>query len=120
MASPGGANKALGHRLSLSLETIHSYRRGMDVKWWLAMSRDMGFLAVESVEVMLRRSLKLARADKGAWDEFRLMVGEKAEATVQLQLQLLTGQLGHDPARKALDHVRRKVRANRRRLRGRE
>jgi hypothetical protein len=66
---------------------------------------------------MARRSLKLARADRRAWDEFQLMVTEKAQATVQLQVRLLTGGLGADPARGALDHVRKKVRANRRRLR---
>jgi hypothetical protein len=92
----------------------------MDVKWWLGMSRDLGLLAVEAGEVMARRSLKLARADRCAWDEFQLMVTEKAEAAIQLQVRLLTGQLGADPAvaaRGALDHVRHKVRANRRRLR---
>ncbi|MFT4026756.1 MAG: hypothetical protein QM676_08145 [Novosphingobium sp.] len=88
--------------------------------WWLAMTRDLALLAVESGEVMVRRSVKLARADRAAWDEFRLMVGEKVEATVQLQCRLLTGNLGPSPrsaARAALDHVRRKVRANRARLR---
>lgn len=89
----------------------------MDVKWWLGMSRDLGFLAVEAGEVMARRGLRLVRADRRAWDEFQLMFGEKAEATVRLQYKLLTGQLGPDPARRALDHVRGKVRANRRRLR---
>lgn len=89
----------------------------MDLKWWLAMGRDLGLLAVESAEVMARRSVKLARADRRAWSELQLMVGEKAEATLQLQLKLLTGRLGPDPARHALDHVRGKVRANRRRLR---
>lgn len=89
----------------------------MDVKWWLGISRDLGLLAVEAAEVMARRGVKLARADRLAWDEFQLMVGEKAEAAVQLQLKLLTGQLGPDPARRTLDHVRGKVRANRRRLR---
>jgi hypothetical protein len=120
VASPRGANKALGGGLSLSPETIHSYRKVMDMKWWLGLSRDLGLLAVESAEVMARRSLKLARADRRAWDELQLMVSEKAEATVQLQLGLLTGRFGRDPAvatRGALDHVRRKVRANRQRLR---
>lgn len=91
----------------------------MDMKWWLGMTRDLGLLAVESAEVMARRSLKLARADRRAWDEFQLMVTEKAEATAQLQFKLLTGQLGPDPARRALAHVRGKVRANQRRLRRR-
>lgn len=87
------------------------------MKWWLGMTRDMSLLAVEAGEVMARRSLKLARADRRAWDEYQLMVTEKAEATMQLQQRLLTGQFGADPARGALDHVRKKVRANRRRLR---
>ena len=89
----------------------------MDVSWWLGMTRDLGALAMESAEVMARRGLKLARADRRAWEEFQLMVSEKAEATALLQFKLLTGQLGPDPARRALDHVRGKVRANQRRLR---
>jgi hypothetical protein len=88
--------------------------------WWLGMTRDLALLAVESGEVMVRRTLKLARADRAAWDEFQLMVTEKVEATVQLQCAVLTGKLGasgQGAARTALTHVRRKVRANRSRLR---
>jgi hypothetical protein len=69
---------------------------------------------------MARRSVTLAKADRAAWNEFQLMVTEKAEATVQLQCRLLTGTLGSWPrgaARAGLNHVRRKVRANRARLR---
>jgi hypothetical protein len=117
VASPLPANKALCGGLPLSFETIHSYRKAMDMKWWLGMTRDVGLLAVEAGEVMARRGLRLARADRRAWDEFQLMVTEKVEATVQLQIRLLTGGLGSDPARGALDHVRKKVRANRHRLR---
>lgn len=88
--------------------------------WWLGMTRDLALLAVESGEVMVRRSLKLARADRAAWDEFQLMVSEKVEATVQVQCGLLSGKLSaskQGAARAALNHVRRKVRANRSRLR---
>ena len=88
--------------------------------WWLAMTRDLALLAVESGEVMIRRSLKLAHFDRAAWDEFQLMVTEKVEATAQLQCRLVTGKLGSSPqgaARAGLNHVRRKVRANRARLR---
>jgi hypothetical protein len=88
--------------------------------WWLGFTRDLALLAVESGEVMYRRTLKLARADRAAWDEFQLMVTEKIEATVQLQCRLLTGNLGSSKqgaAQAGLNHVRRKVRANRSRLR---
>lgn len=93
----------------------------LKTNWWFGMTRDIGLLAVESGEVMWLRTLKLARGGKPALDEFQLMVTEKVEATVQLQCRLLTGKLGPSKqaaARGALDHVRRKVRANRSRLRG--
>lgn len=88
--------------------------------WWLGFGRDLALLAVESGEVMVRRSVKLAKVDSAAWDEFQLMVTEKVEATAQLQCRLMTGNLGSSPqgaARTTLNHVRRKVRANRARLR---
>jgi hypothetical protein len=92
----------------------------MQTMWWLELTRDTALLGVESAEVMWRRSLKLARCDRPAWSEFQLMVSEKVEATIELQHRLVTGKLGSDggaAARAALDHVRRKVRANRKRLR---
>ena len=93
----------------------------MRTNWWLALTRDLVLLGVESGEVMLRRVGKLARCDRAAWSEFQLMVGEKTEATLALQRRLVSGALGPSKqaaARAALDHVRRKVRANRARLRG--
>ena len=92
----------------------------MRMNWWLEMTRDVALLGAESAEVMARRSLVLARCDRNAWTEFQLMVSEKAAATFELQSRLLTGNLGSSTegvARAALNHVRRKVRANRRRLR---
>ena len=92
----------------------------MRTNWWLEMTRDMALLGAECAEVMVRRSLVLARVDAAAWTEFQLMVSEKVTATVDLQSRLLTGTLGSSEeaaARAALNHVRRKVRANRRRLR---
>jgi hypothetical protein len=90
------------------------------MNWWLEMTRDMALLGAEAAEVMARRTLVLARADRVAWTEFQLMVSEKVAATAELQSRLLTGKLGANKeaaARAALNHVRRKVRANRRRLR---
>ena len=92
----------------------------MRMNWWLEMTRDVALLGAESAEVMARRTLVLARCDRNAWTEFHLMVSEKAEATFELQSRLLTGKLGsttEGAARAALSHVRRKVRANRTRLR---
>ncbi len=87
---------------------------------WLALSRDLALLGAESAEVMARRCLVLARCDERASVEFRRMVNEKVAAATELQLRLVSGRLGSTPeraARAALDHVRRKVRANRARLR---
>jgi hypothetical protein len=92
----------------------------MRLNRWLELTRDMALLGAECAEVMARRSLVLARGDAAAWTEFQLMVSEKVAATVQLQARLLTGKLGSSKeaaARAALSHVRRKVRANRQRLR---
>lgn len=88
--------------------------------WWLTFSRDLALLGAESAEVMARRCLVLARCDRRAGDEFGQMVGEKVAAVAELQARLLTGRMGSTPegaARAALNHVRRKVRANRARLR---
>ncbi|MEO5586498.1 MAG: hypothetical protein ABIQ81_02270 [Novosphingobium sp.] len=90
------------------------------MNWWLGMTRDVALLGAESAEVMARRTLVLARADRAAWVEFQVMVCEKVAATVELQSRFLSSAFGNDKeaaARSALDHVRRKVRANRRRLR---
>ncbi len=91
----------------------------MQTNWWLGMTRDLALLGLESAEVMWRRSWKLARCDRAAWAEFQVMVTEKVEATLELQQRLLTGALGPNKraARATLNHVRRKVRANRTRLR---
>jgi hypothetical protein len=92
----------------------------MRKNWWLEMTRDLTLLSAECAEVMARRSLVLAKADGAAWAEFQLMVSEKVAAALELQARVLTGTLGSSKeaaARAALSHVRRKVRANRRRLR---
>ena len=88
--------------------------------WWLAFSRDLALLGTECAEVMARRCLVLARCDRAASDELGRIVSEKAVALAELQSRLLTGRLGSSPeaaARATLNHVRRKVRANRTRVR---
>jgi hypothetical protein len=85
--------------------------------WWTAFARDLALLGVESAEVMVRRCMVLGRCDRRAGREFVHMTAEKLAALAELQVHLLSGQLGPDPARTALAHVRRKVRANRARLR---
>lgn len=105
---------------SLPFETIHSYRNEMQTNWWLGITRDLALLGIESAEVMWRRSAKLARCDRAAATEFRLMVSEKAEAVFDLQRRALIGGVRASrqaAVRSALNHVRRKVRANRSRLR---
>ena len=92
----------------------------MRLNWWLGLTRDVALLGVESAEVMARRLVVLARADRAAWTEFEAMVSEKAAATLALQVRLLTGRLGPSKRaalRAAVDHSRRKVRQNRSRLR---
>jgi hypothetical protein len=116
--------KRLG--LAFPFREIHSYRKQMkrsvagSAPWWLAFSRDLALLGAECAEVMARRCIVLARCDRKAGDEFVQMVGEKVAAVAELQLRLASGRLGSSPeaaARAALNHVRRKVRANRARLR---
>lgn len=92
----------------------------MQTRWWLDMARDLTLLGLESAEVMWRRSWKLARCDSAAWTEFQMMVGEKVKATFELQRGLVTAPRGSSKqaaARATLNHVRRKVRENRARLR---
>lgn len=87
---------------------------------WLSLCRDFAVLGAEAGEVMARRCLVLARCDARAADEFGRMVSEKALAVAELHWRLVSGRIDSAPAlaaRAALDHVRRKVRANRARLR---
>jgi len=91
-----------------------------NASWWPAFTRDLALLGLESAEVMARRCVVLARCDRRAAKEFALMVGEKIAAVAEVQFRIVTGRVGPTPqatARATLNHVRRKVRANRSRLR---
>lgn len=86
---------------------------------WLRVGFDAWTLGLEAQTVVGLRLLKLAAGGAAAEAEARRMVSEKAEAAAALQAMALTGALGFTaPAAtaKAMRHVRRKVRANRRRL----
>jgi hypothetical protein len=86
---------------------------------WLRIGLDAWSLGVEASSVIGLRTLKIAAGGPAADVEARLMVDEKIEAALALQLKALTGGLGASApgaAAKVLTHYRRKVRANRRRL----
>jgi hypothetical protein len=86
---------------------------------------DVGFgafgLAAEAAQVVALRGLALSRGGPAAAQEANRMVAEKVAAAFDLQAAALSGRLGREPATvtaRALQRVRRKVRANRRRLQG--
>lgn len=87
---------------------------------WINAGFDAWSLSWEAAAVIGLRSVKIAKGGIEAQRETELMVAEKVAAAVELQMAMMTGTLGTNPAtasRKALAHYRRKVRANARRLR---
>ena len=67
------------------------------------------------------RAIRIAGGGPAGEAEFRRMFTEKVDAGLDLQRKALTGALGASPESavgQSLAHVRRKVRANRRRLGG--
>ena len=72
---------------------------------------DLTMLAMESQQVIFLRTIKLARGGKSAHKEARLMVAEKAAAALQEWASLE----GARPS-SVVKRVRKKVRANARRL----
>jgi len=83
---------------------------------WVRLSLDVVNLAVESQSVVALRMMKFARGGAAAADEATLMVTEKIGAAVTASLQLSAFDAGPDAARRTTALLRRKVRANRRRL----
>lgn len=73
---------------------------------------DLTMLAIESQQVIWLRSIKLARGSKRAHREAHLMVTEKVAAAFQESGRLL---MGARPS-SVVTRVRKKVRANARRL----
>jgi len=88
-------------------------------KSWMSVGFDAWSLGWESAAVMGLRAAKIAQGGPEAQREAERMVSEKLTAAFDLQLAMMTGAMGMNPAtttRKALAHYRRKVRANARRL----
>jgi hypothetical protein len=86
---------------------------------WLGVGLSAWSLGMEASAVMGLRTMKIARGGPAGEAEARRMIAEKIDASVALQTLALTGGLGltpHGAASKTLTHLRRKVRANRRRL----
>lgn len=107
-------------------------RRVRNLLHWLAawppMPRreDPMFLAMnawrigfDAAAVIGLRMMKLSAGDTAAAIEAQRMVSEKIKAALDLQMLLITGELGRSPASiaaKSLNHYARGVRTNRRRL----
>jgi hypothetical protein len=86
---------------------------------WMKLAMDSWSLGMEASTVVGMRMLKLSQGGPAAAAEAERMVREKIDAAVDLQMLALTGGLGltsHRAASKTVGHVRRKVRANRKRL----
>ena len=86
---------------------------------WFALATDSWRLALEAQGVVALRLAKLAAGDAAAALEAQRMVAEKMLAAGEIQAMtasaLLAGR-GRGAPKKAVAHLRRKVRANRRRL----
>jgi hypothetical protein len=88
---------------------------------WLSLGWNAWALGVEASTVIGLRAMKLAAGGAAAEAEAGRMIGEKIDAAVALQTMALSGDLGATPDRaaaKTISHLRRRVRANRRRLCG--
>ncbi len=86
---------------------------------WTTLAFDSWSLGMEASAVIGLRLMKLAAGGAAAQTEAQLMVGEKVAAGLALPMLAMTGQLGASGpaiASGSLAHLRKKVRANRRRL----
>ena len=86
---------------------------------WTSLAFDTWALGLEASSVIGLRMMKLAAGGAAAQAEAQLMVSEKVAAGMALPMLAMTGQLGATVpavASGSLAHLRKKVRANRRRL----
>ena len=86
---------------------------------WAGLAWDMWAMGLEASSVIGLRALKIAAGGAAAEAEIKLMVSEKAAASLTLPMLAMTGQLGVNGAAVtagSLSYLRKKVRANRRRL----
>lgn len=86
---------------------------------WAGMAWNAWAMGLEASTVIGLRTMKIAAGGPGAQAEIDLMVSEKVTAAMTLPMLAMTGQLGATGpavAAQSLTHLRKKVRANRRRL----
>lgn len=86
---------------------------------WTSLAIDSWALGMEASAVIGLRMMKLAAGGAAAQAEAQLMVSEKVAASLALPMMAASGKLGATApaiASGSLVHLRRKVRANRRRL----
>ncbi|WP_340588878.1 hypothetical protein [Erythrobacter alti] len=91
-----------------------------DLASWNRLAWDGAKLWMEASSVIWLRSMRLAQGGKPAENEAQRMVSEKLNANWELGWKML-GAAGASPqsnARRSVNHYRRKVRANQRRLTG--
>ena len=87
---------------------------------WISLAAATAALGAESAGVIGLRLAQAATGDPKAADEACRMWSEKVMAFAELQTRFFAGTLGTSPSRVAtatVSHYRRKVAANRRRLR---
>lgn len=93
--------------------------RRSDPNPWLRIGLDAWTLGIEASTVIGLRTMKIAAGGAAGEAEFRRMISEKVDAGLSLQAMGMKGALGPSPERAAaasMAHLRRKVRANHRRL----
>ena len=86
---------------------------------WTGIAWNMWAMGLEASSVIGLRTLKIAAGGAAADAEIRLMVSEKVTASLALPMMAMSGQLGTSGtavAARSITHLRKKVRANRRRL----
>ena len=87
---------------------------------FLSGAFSLALLWQEAAEVVVLRVLKMMQGGVGASVESQLMVLEKASAAIEIYADALSGRLGNSADARldaTIRHYRRKVRANRKRLR---
>ena len=83
---------------------------------WIKIGLDAWWLTMEASSVIALRTLKLASGGASAAEESQRMVTEKIAAALTLGPMLIASASAAQAMATALNHYRRKTRANRKRL----
>lgn len=88
---------------------------------WFQLSWDMMQLGVEAQSVIALRTMKMATGGAAANEEISLMVSEKVQAAMDAQMEMAKAAMAGrtDGPAKAVALYRNRVRANQKRLTGR-